>query len=116
MKKLMAILLVGVMVFSLVACGSSDFAGEWKATSLDSGQDMSAQEKSMIEGMLAEMTISAKDDGTATMTAMGQTKDIKWEADGNTITLTAEGDPITGELDGDKFVLDMNGVKIVFER
>lgn len=117
MKKLLAILMVGVMMFSLAACGA-DFEGEWTAVSAESDQEMTAEEKAMVDAMLSSITLSIKSDSVMSLSMGGETQEGTWKADGNNITFTsADGSELKGELDGDQLKIDMDGQgKLVFEK
>ena len=122
MKKLITIMLTGIMVFVLASCGSnSDFEGEWKAVSVDTeGQQVSDSEQAMIDEMLKDYIVSIKSDGTAVFTRADKQSSMEttWNSEDNSITFnTKEEGEIKGELKDGKLLLDMDGAgKLVFEK
>jgi len=122
MKKLIAIMLTGIMVLVLASCGSnSDFEGEWKAVSVDTeGQQVSPAEQAMIDEILKDYTISIKSDGTAVFTRADKSSSMEatWNSEEDTITFkTTEEGEIKGELKDGKLIFDMDGSgKLVFEK
>jgi len=114
MKKVLSIVLVCIMVFSLAACGA-DFEGEWKGVRLE-GEEAEAMGEFATE-LAKKSSISINDDGTATIVMMGEAEaECEWEADGDKITFTANGESLNGEMVDDELVLDFDDGKLVFER
>ena len=122
MKKVTTIILTGIMVFVLAACGNdSDFEGEWKAVSVDvGGREISSFEQEIIDEMLQDYTVSIKSDGTAVFSRVDKATAMEatWESEDNTITFKSEEEgEIKGELKDEKLLLDMDGSgKLVFEK
>ena len=124
MKKLLALLLAGIMVFALVGCGT-DFEGEWEVVDIevddsemkDMPEDQKEMALNMAKSMLEGMKIVLEEGGEGVVEAVGQKGDITWEADGDTVTIEGEdGDAMEGTMDGDQLILEMDGTKLVFEK
>ena len=75
MKKRITISVFALCIsFLLAACGgSSPIVGKWKDEATGIG------------------TIEFKDDGTLTLSALGQSETVKYKIDGDKITVTADG-------------------------
>ncbi len=121
MKKIIITFMVGIMIFLLTACGS-DFAGDWKAVSIDTaGHKVSDAEQAVIDEMLEDYKISIESDGKASFSRADkdETMEATWDADGNKITFeTAEEGTVNGELKDGKLIIDMTGSdgKLIFEK
>ena len=116
-KKLVALLLLVVMVFSLAACGSNSIVGVWKMdiTAIMEMAGLSGMESvaDMIEG-----TMEFKNDGKAIMTIyfMGQTQtqEFTYKVDGDKLTMN--GGTSTFKINGNKLTITENGMTLTFTR
>ena len=73
---------------SSAADPTAKFVGDWKLAGAKKGDLTVAGDFSMIFGSNAEVTLTVKDDGTATMALAGEERNLTWEAkDDNTITM-----------------------------
>lgn len=103
-KRLFALTLVLAMSLSLVACGSS-IEGTW-----------SAEEKG------EKLSYTFEEDGKGEMSIAGIKVDIKYEVDGDELTVTTEvmgeknEQTYTFEIDGDTLTLELDGEKLELER
>ena len=90
-KRIAIVALVMCALFLLAACGSGSSAlvGKWK----DEATGM--------------MTMEFKDDGTLSVSALGQTQTVSYKVDGDKITMTADGQEATGtfKVEGNKLTL-----------
>ena len=109
-KRVMAMLLLCVMAFSLVACGGSSggsaFAGEWKIESMEA-EGMKI-EKDMLSMMgMDDITMKITEDGKVTMNMLGEEETIQGKVDGNKLVLEQDGEVVNLVLNGGKLVWDM---------
>ena len=135
MKKVLSIVLVCIMVFSLAACGGDDngsnsnggssagnavpadspFIGEWIGVGGEAwGLPMTAKDA-------AAYTLSVKADGKAALTTEGSPLEVAWNTDGDKITLKQENIDVssTGTLKDGAILFDdlMDlGIKIYFAK
>ena len=92
MKKLLALLLATMMVFTVAGCDkkaagteTANIAGTYKLTAgLDNGNAVPADQ-------IPEYIIELTEDGGVTMTVMGTTETGTWAQNGNVLTLTSDG-------------------------
>jgi len=115
MKKILALLMVGIMMFSLTACFSS-FEGEWKAVEVDAGDNELSKE---LQDLYLSYELTLEKDGVGEIGAAGVSIDVEWEEDGDKLIIT--GDKVKGEITGeinddDQLVIEDEGVIIYFEK
>ena len=84
MKKVLAVVLALVLVFSLTACGGKGPEGSWKITTyLVNGEDALNKNDVNYLDKLAEkgfyFGLVVKSDKTATLNIMGQESTLKWD-------------------------------------
>ena len=115
MKKLVALLLAAVMVFSLTACGGSGnpAVGKYGLEKMSAGgmeftaDDLeSLMSLAGVEGKF--LVVELTEDGKFIMTSEvdeSMNTEGTYTIDGNTITITAEGSDISGTIDGDTITL-----------
>jgi hypothetical protein len=120
MKKVLVCILAVLMFAAVIGCGSkgsgsASIEGTWKLTKANvSGIEVSAEQ------MGQSMSFTFNGDGSATMTANGETTPgISWKMSGSTVTLGV-GDRDLYELTYDGSTLTLvepnSGVTLVFER
>ena len=127
-KKLMWLMALAVMVvsvFALVACGSSK-AGVYKFYSMkveEAGvsMELKAGEQWMLGITLSEdfMTVELKEDGTVTVSTMGVTTTGTWvenEEDSGKIDITIAGETETWECNGKELRMEEDGNKITLKK
>lgn len=121
MKKILACMLAVLMLAALVACGSkgsgssSPLAGTWKLTKARvSGVEVTAEQM----GQSISFTFNA--DGTATMTANGESQDgLNWELKDDVVKLSVQGMNLYDlNYDGSTLTLvePSSGAELIFER
>lgn len=129
LNKLIAVLMLVVLAFGLTACGSKEqsIVGKW---SLDadsmlamSGEDlssMSEEEKELMKGMLAmmSMTMEFTADGKAimSMTMMGETETEETTYSLEDGKLVMEGEPAEYKVEGDKLSITAEGQTLVMTK
>ena len=117
MKKILAVALCTLTAaLALTGC-SSKFHGTWKSVAIEEGgTKYTADDKDygdMVDGF---MVIEIESGGEGTIKASGKSKDMEWEADGDTITMTVDGDDQDAELKDDQLVLELDGTKVYLEK
>ena len=113
MKRLACLILVLAMLLALAACGEPDpNAGVYVATTAEMS-GISLDVNSFYEGGLS---IELKNGGSAVMTMDGQDYRLKWELDGDAITIIASDTTFSGTLVGDTMTLDISGVMFTLVR
>lgn len=115
MKKVTAIILILVFIFSLSACGSKTFEGKYTLSEI-SAEGMDAETYEAFLGAmgfnLSDMTLEVRADGTATMVFFGDSQDITWtEKDGKYYFDVQEA-----LFDGSSITFNNDGVKMVFKK
>lgn len=117
MKKLLSIILAGVMLLSLTACGGGRaddaYAGNWISVSGTAmGFTMTGED---IEGF----GLTLETDGKGTMAIDGDEANIKWTNDDTNLTVTVEGEDLVATIGKDTltFVNLMNtGMDLTFAK
>ena len=111
MKKVTALLLAVLMVFTLAACQKNSAAGTYILTSAEiNGEIISA------EGIL-NASITLEKDGTMIVSDDSSSEMGTWTQKGNVITQVSEtGTTRDMVLEGDKLIVDVDGDKLIFER
>lgn len=108
LKSFAAILMVLTLCLGLMtACGSNSPVGKWKLS-----EATAAGVTVDVTELFGEMTIELKSDGTAIMTAMGETENGTWKQEGSKITI--EGSEV--KLEDGKLIMESEGAKMVFTR
>lgn len=117
LSKIIALAVCTVMVCLVFTGCASQFHGTWKSVAIEEkGEKYTKDDDNMGEVVKSFMTIEIEKGGEGKLTAMGESKDIEWKADGDTITLTANKEDIDAELKDDQLVLDLDGVKVYLEK
>lgn len=112
MKKLFALLLVVVMVFSLAACSGDEKnhndpnLGIYKGHSVE----VLGEVTPMSEVYSGRNQIELKSGGKGSFTLEGDTIDCEWELKGKTLTISIEGEDSRGTLEEGVIVLDFMGM------
>ncbi|MCR5684478.1 MAG: hypothetical protein K6G81_03535 [Lachnospiraceae bacterium] len=117
MKKVLALLLALVMVFSLTACGGAKLsAGSYKLTKMIA--DGEEQDTDYIQQLAAEGVFFAalviNDDKTAALKMFGE-DDEKLTFDGKQFTAD-NGDKINYTVDGDNITLKDSSTSMIFKK
>ena len=117
MKKIIALLLVGMMLFSLVACGGGSKddpnLGLYTCTAVEA-MGMSISPADFSDG---EITIDLKSGGKAVFDFEGESANVKWKLDGEAFELSDSEVTMTGTLkDGVLILDDFMGMTMVFEK
>ena len=117
MKKILAAVLLTLTASLLLTGCSSKFHGTWKSVAVEEdGKKYTTDDDDYGDMVKDFMTIEIESGGEGTIKASGESKDMEWEADGDTITMTVDGDDQDAELDDDQLVLDLDGVKVYLEK
>lgn len=122
MKNLFKVTFVALLASVMVSCGGADkadFVGQWTPdlssidihlsdqipSDLAKNVDIDDIKSEAKEGqnVADEMVIDFKEDGTLTVGPKGDTKDFKWDIDGDELVITGELDE--GPVAGKKFEL-----------
>ena len=124
-KKLVALLLLVVMVFSLAACGSNSIVGKWKVD-MDSYLKALAPSEQEYENAMAEVKyanieviLEFTSDGKVIRTSsyMGQSdtqETTTYKVDGDKLTM--DGSTSTFKINGNKLTITENGMSLTFTR
>lgn len=115
MKRLACLILAMTMLLALAACGSEPdpHAGVYVAQTAEMS-GISIEVDSVYEGGLS---FELKNGGRAVMTMGGQDYNLKWELDGDAISIIASDTTLNGTLTDDTMVLDMgSGVTITLTK
>lgn len=118
MKRIVCLMLVLVMVLSLTACGG--ITGRYTITSMEA--DGLVYEGELLEGILEmigmstdDMYIELNDDGTGTMSVMGEVAEMRYD-DNMIWPVESPDEKVPYEVSGDKLTLEIEGYKMVFEK
>ncbi len=118
MKKLLAMLLAAMMVFTVVGCDKktagtepANIAGSYKLTAgMDNGT-------AVPEDQIPEYIIELSEDGGVTMTIMGISETGTWTQNGNVLTLTSdEGQTMDVTLEGNALVFTEGSNTMTFTK
>ena len=124
MKKLLAMLLAAMMVFTVVGCEQkaetpaateapvAGIAGTYKL----SGAEMNGEALPM-EGA-PEMSVTLNADGSATVANGEENIPATWTQEGNTVTLVSpeEAEPMVLTVEGADLVIEDAGMKMIFSK
>ncbi|MBR5239234.1 MAG: hypothetical protein IKW04_01495 [Clostridia bacterium] len=115
MKKLLALLLAAMMVFTVVGCdkkGGAAIAGTYTLT----GAEMNGEALPMDGAPETAVTLNA--DGTGTVSEGEATTACTWTQEGDTVTLVApeQERPLVLTLEGNALVIEESGVKMTFTK
>ncbi|MGI5824726.1 MAG: lipoprotein [Bacillota bacterium] len=110
MKKLLSVIFVVMMLFTLTACGSdSPYVGVWNATEYETmGVTISPDE-------LGESSLTLDAGGDLTANFMGTEGYGTWEETETGIHISSDVE-LDCESDGKTLTLEYSGVKITFEK
>ena len=115
MKRLACLILAMAMLLALAACGGEPdpHAGVYEAQSAEMS-GISIDVNTVYEGGLS---FELKNGGRAVMHMGGQDYNLKWELDGQAISIIASDTTLTGTLVDNTMVLDMgSGVTITLTK
>lgn len=113
MKKAFAALLILSMLLSAMAVAeAADVAGDWYMIEMQA-EGMTINPADM--GM--EMILTLAEDGTASMSGMGDEPSTgTWAINGTTVTVTIEGDPLDFTLADGKLTASQDDMTMVFSK
>ena len=112
-ERLMAMILLCVMAFGLVACGGSSgssggsaFAGKWTIESMSAeGMEFG---KEMLDSLgMGDWSLEITEDGKVTANMMGESHTSEGKIDGNKLSITEDGMTMDMIIEGGKLVWDM---------
>ena len=120
-KKLVSLLLVALMVFTLVACSSSGGGsgaankpspvGKYVLTGMEeNGEATSQEDLDLLKSLGLTVTMEIKEDGTGSMDLFGEALEFTWDAD----NIILEGEKQAYTFDGSKFTIENDGTKMEF--
>ena len=115
MKKIIALFLAVLMVFTLAACNkSASVVGTYGLTAASqNGEEIPFGEE-------AVMYIVLNEDGSGTYGPEGSPMNITWSQEDNTVTLIAEDigpdDPLVMTFDGETLSATTDGLALVFTK
>lgn len=119
MKKFNAVLsvvvLLAVIAFAFTGCGEKPTGYEGKYVSV-AGEMMGIE---LTGDDISGWAIELDNGGKGKMEIEGETGNIKWSVEGETITVNVEGEEMKGTIDGDKLVFDDilgSGMKLTFAK
>ncbi len=122
MKKLTALFLAVLMVFTLAACQNNKFQGGDSASVVGSYVLVGAAEngEEMDLEMFAELQFTLEEDGTGTYGNGSMNIEITWTQDGDTVTFTAVSDgpaePLVLTVKGDTLVATEGTSEMTFQK
>ena len=127
MKKIIAILMAVVMMFTVAGCGGSadPLVGTWVLDTSAMTEGMTEEEAALVMAFMGsmEMTFTFNADGTlkAYANIMGEeeSKTGTYKAEGGNIVITGEDGTETTSpytLEGNKLVIEDNGQSLTFTR
>ena len=110
-RRVMAMILLCVMAFSLVSCGGSSggsnaFVGTWKIESMEA-QGMTVGKEMLATFGMSDWTLDITADNKVTMNIMGESQTIDGKLDGDKLTVTQDGESISFVIQDGKLVWDM---------
>lgn len=120
MKKVVSLVAALLLVVTtLTACGGKDVTGTYKLSTVEAGgvsmdADGDQAKAAGFSSDTCSIELTGSDSGK--MNLMGQSKELTYSVDGNTITMTIDGDSQDATLDGNKITIEEDGTKMVFEK
>ena len=118
MKKFVAMMLAAFMVMALLAgCGGkadedNPNLGTYKLQSL-AGMTVEELKDLIGEDMSESFIFEMKAGGKGVFTVDGEAGDVKWEMDGDTITISDSSDEMTGTLADGTLTIEIEGEELV---
>lgn len=112
------------LAFALTGCSGggkdpkANFVGSWKFSggTLD-GEELTDEYMDMLEEWGVNCILILDEDGTGSLDLFLEVVDLKWEAkDATTATITADGDSQDMKLKDGKLVLEADGDELVFTK
>ena len=118
MKKVLAMILAALLAVSmLTACGGGGKddpnVGVYNLDTM-AGMTMDELEELLGEDMSEMLIIELKAGGKGSMTVEGEEGNIKWEMDGDNITISDSSDELKGTLVDGTLTLDFDGEECTF--
>ena len=131
MKRILSVTLVVLMAVALfVGCASKPAAtdGVYKIKTVN-GKEMTAYLTEELDGAAVDveaklklfgiekledyMTFALNEDGTLTVSVMGEESVGTWKLDGEKLTLTLDGETMEGTYQNDEITVEMDGDTMV---
>lgn len=112
------------LAFALTGCSGggkdpkANFVGSWKLSggTLE-GEELTDEYMEMFEEWGLSCILVLDEDGTGSLDLFSEVSDVKWEAkDATTATITADGDSQDMKLKDGKLVLEADGDELVFTK
>lgn len=111
------------LAFALTGCSGgkdpkANFVGSWKLSggTLE-GEELTDEYMEMFEEWGLSCILVLDEDGTGSLDLFSEVSDVKWEAkDTTTATITADGDSQDMKLKDGKLVLEADGDELVFTK
>lgn len=111
------------LAFALTGCSGgkdpkANFVGSWKLSggTLE-GEELTDEYMEMFEEWGLSCILVLDEDGTGSLDLFSEISDVKWEAkDATTATITADGDSQDMKLKDGKLVLEADGDELVFTK
>ena len=106
-----------IAVTVLTACGNSGEATGYEGKYISVSGEMMGMELTGED--IAGWSIELNNGGKGKMEIDGDTGNIKWSLEDETITVNVDGEEMTGLIDGDKLVFDDilgSGMKLTFAK
>lgn len=118
MKKFITIILAGIMVLSLAACGGGGradeaYVGEWVSVA------GTAMGMTLTGDDISGFAINLKSGGKGTMTVEGEEGKVKWTNDDTTLTMKVQGEELVATIgDGTLIIENMmnSGMDVTFAK
>ena len=116
-RKLLTLILITVMVFSLAACKGSGKSkpspvGTYNISALvEDGEETTAEELEILKEMGLDISLELKEDKTGTIQLFGEEIEITWDND----YINLEGESIPYTFDGTDLVIEQEDSKMVFK-
>ena len=112
------------LTLGLVACGGGDavsqskaaFTGDWTLSGMEAdGNVTSAQDLEQLKSLGLEVTLSLKEDGSASLSLFGESVNGTWEPKTATeASMTAENQTISMTIAEDTLTMEQSNTKLSF--
>lgn len=119
-KKILAVLMIAVLAFGLVACGGGGGGankpspvGTYTLTGMtEDGEETSQEDLELMASLGLTVTMEFKDDNTGALTLFGEAMEFTWD-DSN---ITMEGESVPYTFDGTTLTLEQDGTSMTFTK
>ena len=117
LKKMAILLVLAAMTCVLLTGCDSQFHGTWKSVKVEEGGKTYDKDDEEMGGFVKSfMEIEIEKGGEGKITISGESKNLEWKADGDSITLTVDGDDEEGELKDDQLIIEEDDFKVYLEK